>query len=238
MPSGIAAAISGGTSLVGGILGSRSQKKAASSAAKAQEKAADKSAEAQLKAAKLGIAEQRRQFDRVQSILKPYTKAGAGALQAQQGLIGLRGPGVQEAAISGLAESPQFQALAQQGEEALLQQASATGGLRGGNIQGALAQFRPAMLQQLIESQYGKLGGLTQLGQASAAGVGSAGIQTGQGIANLYGQAGQGQAQAALIAGQGQSAAALARGQASANLFGDIGQLVTTGAILKGQGVF
>jgi hypothetical protein len=80
--------------------------------------------------------------------------------------------------------------LAQQGEEALLQRASATGGLRGGNIQGALAQFRPALLNQAIEQQYGRLGGMTSLGQQSAAGVGTAGMQTGTNVANLLAQQG------------------------------------------------
>ena len=83
-----------------------------------------------------------------------------------------------------------FQALARQGEEAMLQQASATGGLRGGNLQGALAQFRPQMLAQAIEDQYSRLGGMTALGQQSAAGVGSAGMQSAGQIAGLLGQQG------------------------------------------------
>jgi hypothetical protein len=80
--------------------------------------------------------------------------------------------------------------LTQQGENALLQQASATGGLRGGNIQAALSQFRPQLLSSLIEQQYGRLGGMTALGQQSAAGVGTAGMETGTNIANLLGQRG------------------------------------------------
>jgi hypothetical protein len=80
--------------------------------------------------------------------------------------------------------------LQQQGENAILQNASATGGLRGGNIQGALAQFRPALLNQALEQQYSRLGGMTQLGQRSAAGVGAAGMETGTNISNLLGQQG------------------------------------------------
>ncbi|WP_449405980.1 hypothetical protein [Massilia phosphatilytica] len=37
--------------------------------------------------------------------------------------------------------APRFQALQQQGNDAILANASATGGLRGGNVQGALGQF-------------------------------------------------------------------------------------------------
>lgn len=72
----------------------------------------------------------------------------------------------------------------------MLQQASATGGLRGGNIQAALAQFRPQMLAQAIEEQYGRLGGMTALGQRSAAGVGGAGMESAGQIAGLLGQQG------------------------------------------------
>jgi len=84
----------------------------------------------------------------------------------------------------------------------LLQRASATGGLRGGNIQGALAQFRPQLLSSLIDQQYGRLGGMTALGQQSAAGVGTAGLQTGVNVANLLGQQGAAQAGAEIAQGK------------------------------------
>jgi hypothetical protein len=66
--------------------------------------------------------------------------------------------------------------------------------LRGGNVQAALAQFRPQVLNQLIEEQYGRLGGMTTLGQRSAAGVGAAGMETGTNVANLLAQQGAAQA--------------------------------------------
>lgn len=108
----------------------------------------------------------------------------------------------QAAAFSAIENSPGFQALARQGEEAILQNASATGGLRGGNTQGALARFRPALLDQFIERQFGRLGGIASMGQNAAAGVGNAGLQTGANIGNLMMQAGQ--ARAAGIGAQGQ----------------------------------
>lgn len=116
----------------------------------------------------------------------------------------------QQQAIQGIEQGPLYQELAKQGEQGILQNASATGGLRGGNVQGALAQFRPQLLNQLIEQQYSKLAGLTSLGagasqnllgigQASAAGTAAAGQQSGTNIANLL--TGQGQAQAGGIVG-------------------------------------
>lgn len=167
----------------GSLLGSSMQAKAAGSAA-----------ETQAGAAQAGIEEQRRQFDAMQELLKPYTEAGPGALAQQQAFLGLQGPEAERAAIERIRGGETFKALSQQGEEAMLQRASATGGLRGGNIQGALAQFRPQLLSSLIEEQYGRLGGMTSLGQQSAAGVGTAGMQTGTNVANLLGQQGAAQA--------------------------------------------
>ena len=175
MPDPVTALVVGGTQVVGGMM---------------QADAAEDAANIQSGAAGQGIAEQRRQFDALQALLKPYTEAGVPALEQQQAFLGLRGPEAQQQAISGLEQSPQFQALQQQGENAILQNASATGGLRGGNVQGALAQFRPQVLNSLIEQQYNRLGGMTSLGQQSAAGVGTAGMQTGTNVANLLGQQG------------------------------------------------
>src|SRR3990167_163355 len=176
-------------SAIGGLIGSSK----ASSASKAASAAQSASAEA-------GIAEQQRQFDAIRELLKPYAEAGTGALQQQQNILGLGAPGTQEAAYWGFEQSPGFQAMARQGEAGILQSASATGGLRGGNVQGALAQFRPALLNQFISQQYDRLGGLTSIGQNAAAGVGNAGMQTGTNVANLLQQ--QGAAQAGGILGQ------------------------------------
>ena len=165
-----------------------------------QASAAGDAAAAQGAASQAGIEEQRRQFDEMRKLLQPYTEAGIPALEQQQTLLGLKGPEAEQAAIARLTGGETFKALAQQGENALLQQASATGGLRGGNIQAALGQFRPQLLSSLIEQQYGRLGGMTSLGQASAAGVGAAGMETGTNIANLLGQ--QGAAEAGGILGE------------------------------------
>ena len=165
-----------------------------------QASAAGDAAAVQGAASQAGIEEQRRQFDEMRKLLQPYTEAGLPALEQQQTLLGLKGPEAEQAAIARLTGGETFKALAQQGENALLQQASATGGLRGGNIQAALGQFRPQLLSSLIEQQYGRLGGMTSMGQASAAGVGSAGMQTGTNIANLLGQ--QGAAEAGGILGE------------------------------------
>jgi hypothetical protein len=198
----------------------------------AQADAAKSASRTQAGAAEAGIEEQRRQFDAVQKLLAPYVQvgvpalkglqpfaeAGAPAFEEQQALLGLRGPQAERAAIDRIRGGETFKALASQGEEALLQRASATGGLRGGNIQGALAQFRPALLSNLIEQQYGRLGGLADIGretqtnllktgQSSAAGVGAQGITTGTNISNLLAQ--QGAARAGGDIAQGRALASI-----------------------------
>jgi hypothetical protein len=182
--SAVAAAVIG-SAVIGGAV----SMSAASKAGKAQVQAADKSAE-----------EQRAAREEMRTLLNPYVSAGTPALQAQMAALGLSGQEAQQAYVTEQEQSPIFQALARQQEEALLQNASATGGLRGGNVQGALAQFRPQLLNQFLEQQYGRLSGLSQLGQASAAGVGAAGMQSANKIGQAYTQAGQ--ARAGSIMGQ------------------------------------
>lgn len=205
----VATAVVGG-SLIGGVM-----------AGNAQESAAETAAGAQTAASQAQIAESRRQFDAIQALLSPYVGAGTGALSQQQALLGLSGVGEQQAAINALANSQQMEALVRSGENAILQNASATGGLRGGNVQAALAQFRPQILSSMIESQFQKLGGLTSLGQNAAAGVGNAGMATGSQISQALGNIGSAQA-----------GAALASSQAQANMFGQLGSV---GGTLAGK---
>lgn len=146
-----------------------------------------------------------------------------GSLEAQQDLLGLRGTQAQGTAIGNIESSPMFDSLYRQGENALLQNASATGGLRGGNIQGALAQFRPALLQSLIDQQYSRLSGITALGQNAAAGQGNAGMQTGQNISSALQQSGAAQA-----------GNYLAQGQAKSNMYNLLPQAVGTYYGIKG----
>lgn len=186
--------------VVGGITGAKQAGKAAEAAGRTQAEAAEK-----------GIEEQRRQFNALVELMAPYVTAGTGAMGQQQALIGLQGAEAQQQAISGFEQSPLFQSLTQQGENAILQNAAATGGLRGGNVQAALSQFRPQALNALIEQQYGRLGGLTTLGQASAAGQASSGLQSASNIGNLLANQG-----AAIAGGQ------MARGGVTRQAFGDL----------------
>lgn len=132
---------------------------------------------------------------------------------------GMTGAEAQEAAIQRISDSPLLAELTRQGEEALLQQAAATGGLRGGNIQGALAQFRPRMLQEEIDKQYSRLGGLAGTGQQSILRTPSAAV----GGAPGYPTAGAAIPGMLSRIGDIGAAQAIARGQSQSDFFGGLG---------------
>jgi hypothetical protein len=181
--------------------------------------------------------------------LERYAAAGVPALEEQQAIAGLLGPERQRQAIAKIEQGAGYQAQAQAGEEAILQRASVTGGLRGGNIQAALGQYRPALLQSAIEQEYGRLGGLTALGgtvaqslatsgqgatefltragQAAAAGTAAGGERSATAIGNIYGAQGQaGQLSATNIAN-------LLSQQGAARAGGEIGQAKAYGQLLN-----
>ena len=133
------------------------------------------------------INELRGQYGGAENLFAPYINAGSNALGGQLDLAGLNGPEAQSTAIAALEGSPEFQARIQQGENALLQNASATGGLRGGNTQAALAQFRPRVLSDLINNQYSRLGGLAGSGLNTAGAQANLGQALGSNIASLLG---------------------------------------------------
>lgn len=189
-----------GAGIVGGLISANSQKKAAKSAANAQTAASDAS-----------IAEQRRQFDLSQQLVQPYVNAGTNALGQQQNLMGLNGFGAQQTAINNLQSSPFLQSMYKQAENALLQNAAATGGLRGGNIQGALADNRMNMLNTAYTNQMQNLGNLVTLGQNSATNTGTNAMAMANNIGNLN-----------TNIGQAQAGYALARGQATDSMIGTL----------------
>lgn len=177
-------------SFVGGLLGGGSKKKAS------------KKAEAALIAAyEKGIAEQQRQFDTTRADFAPYRDTGTEALDQLGGLVGLDGADEQSAAIEALRASPFYQQLYSNGEEALLQTGSATGGMRGGNMQRGLADFGADTLMQTIERQLSSLGGLAGMGMGATESVANFGARKADAITQLLGQQGQARASGLLTRG-------------------------------------
>jgi hypothetical protein len=178
------------------------------------------------------LAEQQYQFDTVRSLLKPYVDAGTSALTGYQNsignysqalggyqnvlgqlnnLTGANGAPAQQAAITGLQSNPLYTTSMNLGQQAILANASATGGLRGGNMIANLGYLPGQILSNVMQTQIGNLntslngqigllngantavgqwGGLAGLGENAAAGTGNAAMQTGNNITSLLGQQG------------------------------------------------
>lgn len=179
-------------------------------AANAAKKSAKNASNAQIEGTRMSIEEQRRQFNLVRKLTQPYVAAGGKGLAGTLNLMGMNGRPAQQTAINGIQSGAEYGSMVQAGEDAILGNASATGGLRGGNTEAALAQFRPQILSQLINKQMGNLQGLATMGQNSATGVGTAAQAMGNNISGYYGDAAaaragnytaQGTANAGLISG-------------------------------------
>lgn len=187
-----------------------------------QGQAAGRAADAQSQAALAGIDEQARQFDQTQELLAPWVNAGQDASGQLWELAGLNGTRRQRLAIEGLQAGPEYTAALKAGENAILQNASATGGLRGGNTQGALAEFRPALLADVINQRYQRLGQISSNGLNAAGGLATAGQNNSNAISTLLQQ--QGAAQAGGYLAQGNTYAGYANAITGAiGMYGGLG---------------
>lgn len=183
-----AQAISAGASILSGIVGG---------------KGADKAAKTQAAAYQKGIDEQHAEFAQTQANMAPFLQGGTQALTGDNGLLallGLSGNDKQGSAIDALKASPAFTSLYNTGSDTILQNAAATGGLRGGNTQNSLAQFGSNTLATVIQNQLSNLGGLVNVGSGTAGQLGVLGQQNASAVSGLLGQ--QGNAQATGILGQ------------------------------------
>lgn len=135
-------------------------------------KAVKKASAAQQEGIQKAIDEQRYEFDQTRQDYQPWQEAGVGALGNLGDLIGLNGPEKQAAAMGMIQDSPLLRSLITNGEESVLQNASATGGLRGGNLQRGLADFRSDAFNQVLTDQLGRLGAVSGAGANMAQNLG------------------------------------------------------------------
>lgn len=183
----LGALIQGGLSLAGGLLGSRSAKKAAREQAQAQMAA---------------IAEQQRQFDLVRADQAPYREAGAAALNQLMRAYGLGGEAPD---FSEFLDSPEYEFTRQQGEQAVLRNASALGRVASGNTLAELTRFGQGLASTQFGNYVNRLAVLAGLGQSATNFTGQAALATGQGIADSL--VGAGNARASGIVGSGNALA-------------------------------
>jgi hypothetical protein len=175
---------------IGGLLGGGSQKKAIKKATKQQVKFLNRA-----------IDEQKRQYDTTRADFQPYRDEGYAGLDQLGDLVGTHGGDKQAAAIEALRASPFYQSLYRNGEEAVLQNASATGGLRGGDTERGLADFGADTLMQTIERQLSSLGGLAGMGMGATESVANFGANKANAVSGLLGQIGSAKAAGTIARG-------------------------------------
>lgn len=159
-------------------------------------------------------------YQQGQQQLQPWQQAGTDALGQYQNLMTTQGQGD---FYNEYMNSPMFQAMRAQAEDANLRAASATGGLRTGQTGVALSSIAPQLANQAYSQQLSGLQGLMNTGYgASTTGAGMA-QNAGANLANMYGQQG-------IARGNAASAMPMAFG----NTAGQLGGL----AMYTGQGGF
>lgn len=189
-----------------------------------QAKAAKQASAAQAAAAQKGIDAITGQQAATTANLQPWVTSGQEAVGAQSNLLGLNGNDPQDAAIKALQDSPLYKSLFSNGQNTVLANGSATGGLRGGNIQNSLAHFGSDTLAQVIQQQLQNLGGVSGQGAQTGAALGQLGANASSGIADLF--TNQGAAQAGGIMGKLQGHLAQTAGINSA--VDDVGNAILT----------
>lgn len=134
-------------------------------------------AQLQAEAADLAREQQQKQFEVTQEQFRPFREAGVSALGQQQALLGLSGRQAQQQAFQQFQESPGQAFLRERGEQALLRQSAAIGGLGGGQVRSALQQQGIGFAQQDLQNQLARLGAMAGQGQAVTGTVGQLGAQ-------------------------------------------------------------
>jgi hypothetical protein len=134
------------------------------------------------------------------------SRAQKGATQQMMGLYGLGGEGNQQQFIDAAENSPLYSAITgtrEAGEQSILRNAAATGGLRSGNVQNNMYDFNQRLDERaLLESYDDRMGGLDKL-----MGINTNENQIAQGIAAKGQIRGQGITDAASLRGMGTTAA-------------------------------
>lgn len=166
--------------------------------------ASEDAAHAQTEASNKSIDSRNAQFAETKKLLQPWITTGVDAASGQRDLIGLGTPDAQKAAIDRLRGGAEFGSLKTVGENAILANASATGGLRGGNVQAGLAQYDESLLSTLINQQYARLGGLSQQGLSAGNALAGVGTSVGEGNSIDINASGAADAGAALGRGRAQ----------------------------------
>lgn len=119
-------------------------------------------------------------YDKGIGYYEPYTQAGIGAYNQQAALSGALGPEAQKSAYAAYQQSPGVAFAQQEAERAILRNASALGGLGGGNVRDELSRRAVGTYMQDFQNQFGRLGEVSAQGyNAASQAAGMRGMQAG-----------------------------------------------------------
>lgn len=165
-------------------------------------------------------------FARGEGYFDPYQQAGQQALGQQAALSGAQG---QEAFNQAYTDSPYMRFLQEQGEQGVIRNAAAMGGLGGGNVQKELSRFNQGLAGQGLQQQIQNLGALSGQGLSAAGGAGQLAGQGGQVTSGITSQAGRDLANIATTTGQQAANYGFQTGQALAGNRMNVGNQLAQG---------
>lgn len=167
------------------------------------------------------------------AFMQPYAQQGANAYNMQANLAGANGMPAQQQAFDNYQQSPEQAYLRQQGEQALLRNQAAIGGLGGGNVRQELQRQGIGMAAQDYDNSFNRLGGLSNMGMQAAGNMSNIASNAANFGANAYMNTGQNLAQGRTNAGNQIANAAGTAGSALGNLVNQQGQSMSD---IIGQG--
>jgi len=219
-------AVATSTAILAGTLGAGAMSAmGARAAGKAQSAAARRGIDAQVQANRESIDFQKEQFGLQRKLMAPFREAGLVGLEQMMALGGMAGPEAEAEALRNIAEGEKFRFYEDQAVQGQLAGASATGGLRGGDTQRALAEIRPNLLNSLVNERYGRLAGLASAGQSAAAGEGTGAMALGANVGQTLLNRGNAIAQGEATMGAARAGQSLGTFGAAGQMFGGLSQL-------------
>lgn len=162
-----------------------------------------------------------------------YSPTGLQAQNLQSALSGAQG---QEAFDQALIDSPVQRFLREQGEQSRINQAAATGGLGGGEVQKELLRYGQGLAGTQLQQQIQNLQNLSGQGLQAAGQQGQFLSQAGQQQGNLAAQNAQLSTQANIARGQGQAGLYGQGANIASNLAGQGAGMFSNAGNIIGQG--
>lgn len=215
----------GSFGLIDDFSGAGAAADAANNAAYVQSDAATRAAEIAAESQRLGIDEQRRQFNVTQGNLAPRIAAGNQAMNQQMALLGMGGQEAQQQAFAAFGNSPGQRFLRERQEKALLRNSGAIGGLGGGNVRTALQEQAVGLAAQDYNNQFNRLGAISSGGQAATSNLNQFGANMANNVSNSLGAMGQTRASGIQNAGAATASGILGAQQARSQATGQMMQL-------------